>query len=513
MQLLRKYEDDPHLHKSTPPELADHPLFSGKHSVGLMTADAPRYKPEDPTGNEGLKSDLTQLGLPHEMTHGSYGGPENSYVIYNPTREQMFRLGKKYGQEAVVFSHHGKHEMLYTRGPNAGRAHHSLPVLRFSQDKPEDYYTHLPNRGYVTLHFGDEIHDTPLKWTLPKEHEVPANDQPLTKRELALAIKATVALTLKKAMIGAPPGPKPHPHAYEWHEGHTSYHHHAPANGVVIPRSKQTELMSLAKSDPAKMPEPPKPAGDEALNHKTNDQSIGAGASTYAKFAQPYGSVNKGQPSDLKHYPMEGTGPKVNDLVKKHGYTVYYAGGQHGKADLAGKNYNTGHLMIWDPSAGSGSDFGHADYTDNWRKIHELSHALTYQQLNQKYGEGRRMGGLGKQRSTNEAKRAVEWEWLAAHKQRELAAGLGIHIPDEQFHRELNTVMHDAVHRAVTGKFTEPSDEGFVPHPHKVPLETALGMVDEASGQMGLKGPHDVLKKFAQDLLEVLRSALKVRAE
>jgi hypothetical protein len=89
----------------------------------------------------------------------------------------------------------------------------------------------------------------------------------------------------------------------------------------------------------------------------------------------------------------------------------------------------------------------------------------------------------------------VHWEWLAAHKQRELSQQIGVHVPDHVFHKELNTVMHDAIHRAVTGKFTEPSGEGFRPHEHKLPLETALGMVRESAHNLGITGMHDLIKK------------------
>lgn len=50
--------------------------------------------------------------------------------------------------------------------------------------------------------------------------------------------------------------------------------------------------------------------------------------------------------------------------------------------------------------------------------------------------------------------------------------------------------MHDAVHRAVTGKFTEPSQEGYNPHPHKVPLSTAMDMLREEASKLGLQGAH-----------------------
>jgi hypothetical protein len=91
--------------------------------------------------------------------------------------------------------------------------------------------------------------------------------------------------------------------------------------------------------------------------------------------------------------------------------------------------------------------------------------------------------------------RAVHWEHLAAHKQRELSQMVGVHIPDETFNKEYSTVMHDAVHRAVTGQFTEPSQEGFVPHSHKVPLQTALDVVRDEGSKMGLAGHHDLVRK------------------
>jgi hypothetical protein len=226
-----------------------------------------------------------------------------------------------------------------------------------------------------------------------------------------------------------------------------------------------------------------------------NDQAAGVGVSTYAKYAAPFGSLDKSRKTDLFHYPLHGKLPDVQRLVADHGYNVYYAGGKFGRPDLVNRNYTTKHLMIYDPSPSSGGDFGERDYTDAWRQTHELAHALVHPDLNQVYGEGRRIGKLGTHRTLTEATRAVHWEWLAAHKQRELCAKIGVNIPDNVFHREVNTVMHDAVHRAVTGKFTEPSDEGFSPHDHLVPLDTSLGLVRDAAHNLGLMGSHDLLKK------------------
>lgn len=276
--------------------------------------------------------------------------------------------------------------------------------------------------------------------------------------------------------------------SHPWHEVHTSHNHRSPGQGVLV--RADYFISGLRKDEGAA------PHLDGGTAHAQNDQASVAGTSkAYGRFAAPYGTVDKAKPASLKFYPLQGLHQSVDAQVAHHGYTHYYAGPGHAKPDLANKNFNTGHLMIYAPEAGGGGDFGDTSYTDAWRKQHELAHALTYPSLNAKYGEGRRIGGLGKQRTIREAKRAVEWEWMAAHKQRELAGQIGVHIPDEQFHRELNTVMHDAVHRAVTGKFTDPESEGFNPHPHKVPLETALQMVDEAGRSMGLADEHQTLKK------------------
>ena len=67
--------------------------------------------------------------------------------------------------------------------------------------------------------------------------------------------------------------------------------------------------------------------------------------------------------------------------------------------------------------------------TRSWRKIHELAHALTHKDINDKWGERRRIGKLGHTRSPNDAKRAIEWEDMAVHKQRELGAQLGTPYP------------------------------------------------------------------------------------
>lgn len=257
-------------------------------------------------------------------------------------------------------------------------------------------------------------------------------------------------------------------------------------------------LLELSRTHPNAYPWDP---GTDDLTeageaHAWNPQALAGRAVGYESFAHHFGTVRPGTTPDLKHYPY---GPehaeKIESMLKSHGYTPYYAGGRYGPADLAHKNYDTKALMIWDPSEGSGGDFGHRAYTDAWRKTHELAHALTKPIVNAKYGEAPRIGKLGHHRSQHEVERAVEWEWHAAHKQRELNAGLGIHVPDHVFHKELNTVLHDAVHRGVTGKFTNPDQEGFHPSERKVPLATSIGLVREHARRLGLTNRHQTFHR------------------
>ena len=248
---------------------------------------------------------------------------------------------------------------------------------------------------------------------------------------------------------------------------------------------------------------------EEKPSAPKNEQAAGVGVDTYARYAQPFGTIDKTKPSNLKFYNYGGKGNEVNKLANDSGYQVYYMGGKHGMPDLANKHYGTGHLAIWDPSSGSGGDFGEEDYTRNWRIAHETSHGQTLGELNKLYGDGRRMGKLGHHRTLREALRSVHWEWLAGHKQRELSRQMGVHLTDEDFAREMNTVMHDAAHRAVTGKFTEPSGEGFHPHSRLMPLDSTLNMIREAAREKGLKGMDDLIIRPNKRILTKTQSSLQ----
>lgn len=659
--------------QQVPHGASEHPIFTGVVPFGMISGEAPRF-PSAPGGHEALKQDLTAMGLKHEETEGRYGGPERSFIVHGPTREQMFALGKKYGQESVIHSQNGKHQMLYTNGPNEGKHHPSLPTYDYwheGDQLPEDYYTKIPSQGAVRLHFDfNQLHHEPLAMpsTQPmgtpqpmakteaeteallaqhvgarsldnysdaqavKDHLVTHHGlghlvaERLVRRASALSLddptdrhvfasevdktkncptcsgtgffgyqdgdywdedncyhclgrgrdterpitgnpaqakadasRAALEQHLAQNPPGAPgsarpaartrprrvpdwaqprstaqaptpapastPAPTPpkqadtghnpedpmntvarfrnlelherqqightlykhlkkltkayteidqpsedpapaaakaapqatpsfswvtHPHAYDWHDGHTDHHFPAHAPGGVAVMTAGTLNMN------------------PALAKNASPESVA------------FGSYGEG-PSNLKHYDYGLVAPHVDKLLADHGYQVHSNSKDHGK-----KNYNTKHLYL---QASGDPD------TDSYRKVHELAHALTQPEVNATYGEGKRTGKLGHHRTLKEAMRAMHWEWLATHKQRELNKQLGIEVPEETFNRELNTVLHDAAYRISHGAHKDLAAEGFTPHSHKVPLETALGVVKDAARNLGLQGETETVAK------------------
>jgi len=153
--------------------------------------------------------------------------------------------------------------------------------------------------------------------------------------------------------------------------------------------------------------------------------------------------------------------------------------------DFSKKNYTTGDLGVYDPGV-EATSFADKGTTDNWRKIHELGHALGLEELNDKWGEGRRLGKLGT-RTPREMLRAVDWERLALENQRKLMQELGLPITNEQYNRDWNTTIGDAAFRGITGKFTSPEKEGFSAFAdRRVPVDTGMKLVQQRADELGL---------------------------
>jgi hypothetical protein len=181
-----------------PSELAAHPMFAPGSSFGIISGEKPRYTGElSHLGHEGLKAQLQLLGLQHQDTTGDYDGPERAVVVHNPSREQMYELGRRFGQQSVIWGHHHKghpgvhSELLYTNGAHAGKAHlpaEHVPHVEHFRTAPENYYTHVPGAkdgSAFRLNYDiDKLYPVPLNVGSrhPQALAAPASPRPdLTK--------------------------------------------------------------------------------------------------------------------------------------------------------------------------------------------------------------------------------------------------------------------------------------------------------------------------------------------
>ena len=220
-----------------------------------------------------------------------------------------------------------------------------------------------------------------------------------------------------------------------------------------------------------------------------SDQHASTGDPRFWDIMRHYGyydphAVNQA----FEPYPLQQMSeltPHVDELLASYGYEPYYFGGRYPMPDLNKRNYESGHLAIYDPEVRT-AGFSDAAFTDNWRKLHELGHALGLEDINAKWGEGRRLGKLGV-RTPREMLRAVDWERAAMENQRDLMNEVGLQItPEAQYNKDWNTTIGDAAFRAITGKFTSPETEGFVPFSEKIPLDIAMRKVRERADELGL---------------------------
>ena len=86
-------------------------ILEGRNSsvstIGIMSGQNPMAKPAPPDVNARLdfelKQNLMDIGLKFIPIGGMFGGPEDSVLILNPSRDQMHDLNRKYQQWGYVW--------------------------------------------------------------------------------------------------------------------------------------------------------------------------------------------------------------------------------------------------------------------------------------------------------------------------------------------------------------------------------------------------------------------------
>jgi hypothetical protein len=188
----------------TQPHLQDHPLFNGSKPVSMISGDAPKWLHKLPLtqqeqiktyGHQMLGLDLKKMGLRHEETEGRYGTPERSYIVYGASKDQVHNLANKYGQDSYLHAENGHKsaklhfsDLADDEAGNSLKGHYRPSTGSYNfhpNEKPSDYYSFLPGKGYLRLNF--DWDKPPLSSEPPKE---------ITKAEIKLRLLAA----LKKAM-------------------------------------------------------------------------------------------------------------------------------------------------------------------------------------------------------------------------------------------------------------------------------------------------------------------------
>jgi hypothetical protein len=203
---------------------------------------------------------------------------------------------------------------------------------------------------------------------------------------------------------------------------------------------------------------------------------------------QRFGSVDRTRDTteELKFYDLTPVveNPEITDrLADQFGYTIEvfsFEAENFRLPRLGKKNYEEGTVWIYDPAAEHGS-FKDETYTRAWRVSHEIAHGITERLMQERYGDSKRYGRLGRTMmgergkppkrveveleplTLMQAQRAIEWEDVAFRVQRILLDKMGIRIPDSVFNQEYNVNLSDAVFRTVTGDFADAGEFGFRP--------------------------------------------------
>jgi hypothetical protein len=185
-----------------------HPAVDGAH-VGFLTAENPRWPSEVDGDNKDLEYDLARMGLRFERVRGRYDDPENSVMVHGIKPQDLYNLGRKYGQESVVLSKGGQNHLLYTHGPNHGKMFSGEGVSVFDAE-PDNYFTTVTTpKGPV--HFSYNV-----DWEKPGHvsalgidagHQVEAHSPPqhqvaAAKSEMRKALEAGSYNAAPSALVG-----------------------------------------------------------------------------------------------------------------------------------------------------------------------------------------------------------------------------------------------------------------------------------------------------------------------
>jgi len=109
----------------------------------MFTPEKPRFKSahaQNPSIEDVTKF-LNSQGEDAHIVEGFYGEPERSILVENPKNTKgIMQMAKDFGQESVLHSNEGKHQLHYVNGPDVGKIV-SGEGTNWTKSKPTDNYT------------------------------------------------------------------------------------------------------------------------------------------------------------------------------------------------------------------------------------------------------------------------------------------------------------------------------------------------------------------------------------
>lgn len=179
-------------------------------TIAILTSENPGYA-DDTTnfgGSDNFGSDNADrvndlenaLRVGHYAwfpVNGHYGGDrEHSYMVYNISLEDTLYLGRKYGQEAVIFIEDGKCQYWEQDGSGKFEKTHERPMnTRIDMSDADDFYTQVSKAFKFQIPFFDGSDENAEE--LSKMNEYVCNvinkrilDESVANRRLYACIKA-----------------------------------------------------------------------------------------------------------------------------------------------------------------------------------------------------------------------------------------------------------------------------------------------------------------------------------
>lgn len=103
---------------------------------------------------ETMIEDFKSRGYVVTRCEGKYVNPEESVMVmaHDADRAEMMELGEKYKQDSIVFSDKGQGELIYTTGPNKGKAEMAGDGYQVVPDA-DDFYTKMTFANGHTVKF------------------------------------------------------------------------------------------------------------------------------------------------------------------------------------------------------------------------------------------------------------------------------------------------------------------------------------------------------------------------